>query len=73
MDSWSGTLEGNFGVELTGTIFFPCLKRKKLTKLLCSQYHCVVSTNNYYITSGSHVIGTLLRIHFTPYDVVKPS
>ena len=23
-NSWSGTLEGNFGEELTGAIFFPC-------------------------------------------------
>ena len=52
---WSGTLERSFGVELTGAIFFPrplpgfggisnfIFKRKKLTKLMFSQHHFLVS------------------------------
>ena len=91
---WSGTLEGSFGVELTGAIFFPCplpgfggisnfiFKRKKLTKMMCSQHHFVVSTIDFYITSGSHVLSSG---HFREYilnltmasrwlhDIFKPS
>ena len=91
MDSWSGTLEGSFGVELSGTIFFPChlpgfgsisnfiFKRKKLTKLMCSQHHCVVSSIDFYITSGSHVMpsgstfGNTFYISRWLHDIVKPS
>ena len=52
VDSLSRTLEGNFSVGLTCAIFFPrplpglgdisnfIFIRNKLTKVLCSQYHC---------------------------------
>ena len=67
-------MEGNFGLELTGAIFFPrplsglgsissfIFKIKKLTKPLCSQYHCVVSA--FYITSGSRIMPS---VHFREY------
>ena len=55
-------MEGSFGVELTGAIFFPrplpgfggisnsILLRKKLTKLMFSQQFSLI---DFYITSGS--------------------
>ena len=49
-------------------------KRKKLTKLLCSRYHC--SLNIWFIhniVKSRYAFGTLSGIQFTPHDVVKPS
>ena len=66
VNSWSRTLEGNFGVGLTLPTPFPGLggisnfifKRTKLRKLLCSQYMTVVSTIDFVIKSGSHVMSS---------------
>ena len=93
---WNGTLEGSFGVELTGAILFPrpppgfggisnfiFLKNsKKLTKLMFSQHHFLVSLIDFYITPGSVVLPSG---HFREYilhltmalrwlhDIAKPS
>ena len=84
----------SFGVELTGAIFFSrplpgfggisnfILKRKKLTKLMFSQHHFLVSSIDFYITSGSHFMPSghcrEYILHLTMasrwlHEIVKPS
>ena len=94
----SGVMDWSIGVEPwvepTGAIFFPrplpgfcgifnfILLRKKLTKLMFSQHHFLVSLIDFYITWGSVVMPSG---HFREYilhltmasrwlhDIVKPS